>query len=216
MFQKRDHYTLQELLQENYTDLDLYREKPLMFRRGRQFLLVEPVSYGDHPAFLKAMAELVIRYRQIFAEIDFLSSANYNDQSVIKDLTTKVLLFNADKNYRKFMKDVERFIVRWAFFAEEQGNDVRRIKGTRICRRFLADFKADEIIHILFAMFVFNYDIVKKKTLEFFALFADEATSAKRKSSSTSRRKAFRLPKFSEQPFSKSVWRSLEKRSRMH
>ena len=217
MFEKKEHYTLQELLQENYTDLDLYREKPLTFKRGRLYLLIRPVSYGEHPAFLKEMGRHVIKYRQIFGELDFLSSSNYKEKSIIQDLTTKVMLFSAGRRYKRFMRETESFILRWGYFAEERNGKIIRTSPSLLAkRRFLSEFQADEIIYILFLMFVFNYDIVKKKTLSFFALFQDEnRNSAKRKSSSISKRREFRLPKFSEGPFNKSVWRSLEKRSKM-
>ena len=47
MFEKKDSFNLKELLQDNYTDFDIIREKPMVFKVGDVMIIISPVTVRD-------------------------------------------------------------------------------------------------------------------------------------------------------------------------
>lgn len=176
---KLNGYSLIELIRENYTDMDDFREKPLVFKRGDSFLITEPVKFGVHPAFIKDMDYMLRRYKFIFAEIKFLSAFNYKDASIIEKTIDQIKLFSTHKNYDKFLKAVERFLIRWGYFAKNISEEIIvRFEKKKEIKNFLSGFSVDEIIHIFFVMICFNYDIPKKKIFQALDLFNPNSEKA--------------------------------------
>lgn len=214
MFEKKNFYSISELLQENYTDLDIIREKPMVFKVGKIYIVIQPVTVGYHRKFLKDMIRILNKYYWIFVDLEFLSSQNLRDENVITDLISKVKIHSSNRKYKKFLKESVKFISKWGYYAKIKNEKVKRIKGKV---KILNGFYADEIIHMLFVMFVYNYDLVKKNCLQFLKMFQGRESSAKSTSRlDTSRRQRERvvMPKFSTKPYSKGTLKIFEKQSK--
>jgi hypothetical protein len=208
---------LTELLQDNFTDLDIYREKPMTFKNGEIILVIKPVGFIEHDKLLKDMAQLLIRYFEIFNTVDELTAYNYKANEAIKILINKMAIYTATKKYSKFKKDASKFICKWAFISKEK--KVIELKhDKRLCKKFLKIIEPSEFIYILFLIFVFNFDIVKKNTIEFLKMFQSEGVmNSKQDIQLTgSKDKVVQMPKYSEKPFSKSILKLLEEQSRMN
>ena len=69
---KQTQLKLTDLMQDSHTDLDLYREKPVVFDNKEMLLIVKPVLFREHDTFLKEMAELIFEHYTIFPNRRFL------------------------------------------------------------------------------------------------------------------------------------------------
>ncbi len=210
---------LTDLMQKNFTDLDIARDEPFKFKSGKWLLIVDSVRLLEHDKFLVDMFRLLMRHKQIFYHIDFLTSYNLKDENEIKRLINQVLVFQANKTYSDFIMDSVKFICRWAKVARIRGESVDNPKkSVRRARKVLLTMKPDTFIYVLFLVFVRNYDIVKKNTLGFLQMFMPEgATSSPTEtSSSASKREVPRMPKFSATPYPESTLKIFEQQSKMH
>jgi hypothetical protein len=218
MFEKKNKYNLKELMQENYTDMDIIRERPLVFKMGKVHIVIQPVKWLDHPYFLKTMAKMIMKYHTIFANLEFLSIYNYKENEAIKKLINEVTLFSNNKLYSKFIKDCVKFIKEWGFVAygdeENESIEIQKIKSEKI----FEDYRADEIIYMLFAIFVFNYDLVKKKTLEFLTMFKAEKKGKTKRGTFGSglKSKVTKMPKYQDSPYNKRILQLFEQQSKMN
>ena len=96
---------LTELLQDQFPDLSIARDKPLIFENEKGLILiVKPVLYIKHDIFLKDMAKLIIDHYEIFGTLEFLDSDNYMDKETLNKLVAKISIFTANKLYSKFKK----------------------------------------------------------------------------------------------------------------
>jgi len=223
MLTKKTQVDLTELMQENFTDLDLFREKPFVFKSGKCFLVVAPVTVREHDKFLKHMCKMVLKYYEVFQNLEFLSSSDFKDKETVSRIVKEVNLFNADRNYGKFMKSAEDFIARWAFvttqqkgnvvLAYEPGNivsalflGIKRRHNSYRCRMMLRSIMPDEFIYILFLLFVYNFEIVKKNLVHFLEIFKLEAIGKGKSSKHMAMLKTSEIlgliPEFSAKPYS--------------
>jgi len=218
MLNAEKRQSLTEMMQNHFTDLDIERDEPFRFRSGEWMLVVDSVRLLEHDKFLIDMFELIMRYKQIFYNIDFLTAHNLADQNEIKRLVDQVMVFQANVQYTKFIRDCVKFISRWARVAKIRGEMVGAPKRSerRACK-IVEDMKPDVFIYVLFLVFVRNYDIVKKNTLGFLQMFMPEGTSNTQTgtSSSTSKREVPAMPKFSPTPYPRSVLKIFEQQSKL-
>lgn len=215
MFDKQTQYKLTELMQNNFTDLDQYRERPFVFRNGKIMLIVKPVSYKEHDWFLQDMATLVMKYNKIFQNIDFLNAYNFTDKDAVNTIIKKVSIFTANKQYSMFKKDAGKFIIRWAFVSKIKKNIIPK-HNKRLCKKFINLIEPSEFIYILFLLFVFNFSLVKKNTIEFLKMFQIESIGKTDMSSTSTSKEAAQMPKYSEKPYSKSTLDLFEQQSRLN
>ena len=156
-------YSVHEILQEQVTDFDIVREKPLTFMASGKYLVCAPVRYYNHGRFVQELTRLLTNYYEIFQKVEFVTSANFKNENEMLRAVQQVTLFSASKDYRKFIaKEIPAFIKRWAYTIRG-----KRIVKIRNAKRLLKGFSSDELLQVFFAIFVFNYDIVKKKTFDF-------------------------------------------------
>jgi len=206
MFEKKDSFNLKELLQDNYTDFDIIREKPMVFKVGDVMIICAPAMAKDSPLFLKQMSHLILEYYEIFENLEFLASHNFRDKNIVKDLIDKVTVFTASKKYSRFIKDAIDFIYEWGYTVKGKGKKVVRIKSRP--KRILNNFHADEILYMLFVLFVYNYELEKKNCLEFLKIF--ELQEPREKSSVLTgnlktQKERVVMPKFSTKPYNKET-----------
>jgi len=215
MFEKSS-YNLKELLHENFTDFDIIREKPMVFKVGEIMIIIAPVKVKDSPLFLRQMTGLILKYYEIFANLEFLSAHNFKDENIVKDLINKVTIFTADKKYRKFIKDVIDFIYQWGFTVKGKNEKIVRLKNKS--KRILNNFHADEIICMLFTLFVYNYDIEKKNCLEFLKVFSlqeQKGKSSQPADTSKTQKERVVMPKYLEKPYSRETLDIFANQSKM-
>ena len=218
MLNKQTQLKLTDLMQDQYTDLDIYREKPFTFKAGKLILIVAPVKYIEHDIFLKEMAKIIIANYEIFSNIEFLTHQNYKDKDAVEKLVDKVKLFTADYNYKRFKKQAAKFICRWAFVTKQREN-IKLKHNKRLCKKFLNETDPSEFTYILFLIFVQNFDCVKKNLLELMKIFnkdliVESSTQTGTSSDGISRRVVV-MPKFSREPFSQSDLNLLEQQSKL-
>jgi hypothetical protein len=215
----KDKVLLTDLLQNGYTDMDIYREEPITFRDKNLMLVVKPVEFMKHDVLLNDMAKLITRYNNIFAQIDELNAYNYDNKDAVKELINKIGLFSTGKYYRNFKKDAFNFVCKWAYTGKVQ-KVVNLKRSKRQAKKFLSYVEPSTFIHILFLLFVFNFDIVKKNTIEFMKMFQEESgkkgSQRSGMSSQPSKNKAAVMPKYSTRPFNKLTLDLLEKQSEMN
>ncbi len=219
MLNAEKRQALTEMMQSHFTDLDIARDEPFRFKCGEWLLVVDSVLLLEHDKFLVDMFSLLMRHKQIFYHIDFLTSYNLKDQNEVKRLVNQVLVFQANKTYSQFITDSIKFICRWASIARVRGEYVGTPKRSkRRTRKLLMRMTPDVFIYVLFLVFVRNYDVVKKNTLSFLQMFqlTDGTSSQTATSSSTSKREVPVMPKFSATPYPESVLRIFAQQSRMH
>jgi len=208
---------LTDIMQEDYTDLDLYREKPIYFDNKKYILIVKPVSFKNHDIFLCEMARLIFANYDIFAALDFLNSYNYKDKNAVNTLIEKIGIFTADKKYTKFKKDALKFIAKWIYISKRKETLTPK-HNKRKARKCLDDIEPSEFIYILFLLFVYNFDIVKKNSIEFLKMFRGgieiEGQKLENSSFGTSK-KVLAIPKYSPKPFSKSTLKLIEEQSKL-
>ena len=215
--EKSHTYSAEEVLQNNVTDFDIMREKPLSFRAGAEFLICCPVRYYEHPAFIKDLVRILARNREIFQKVEFISHLDYRDKNVIADAINQITIFNEAKSYDKFItKDVPRFIKKWARtiprsdIKKYESGKVERIQfveiSNRQAKRILSNFTADELLEILMTIWVFNYDVVKKKCLSFIQKLSVDMSGTQESMEHAKllkEQKKVDMPKFSMKPYSK-------------
>jgi hypothetical protein len=219
MITKRVQLELTNLMQDQNTDLDIYREKPFVYDNGRGLLLiVKPLSFLEHDIFLKAMAKLIISYYEIFMNLDFLSNQNYKDKDTINNLTAKVGIFTADKKYRAFKKSAIKFVTKWAYVSKKK-NKIDLNHDKKLCKKIIKTMEPSDFIYILFLLFVYNFDIVKKNLLGFMEMFKQDVTLEYNLQTGISSRgileKVVAMPKYSVEPFNKSTLDLLEQQSKI-
>jgi hypothetical protein len=215
---------LTDLMQKNFTDLDIARDEPFKFRSGKWLLIVDSVRLLEHDRFLLGMFEIVQKHFQILANVDFLTAYNLSDQNVIRKLIDQVQIFKAAVGYSQFLRQSVKFVCRWASVAKVKGEgaEMRVVAGpkrnARWARAAIESMAPDEFIYVLFLMFVRNYDIVKKNTLSFLQMFVPElnTNTQTETSSSASKKEVAPMPKFSPIPYPESTLKIFEQQSKMH
>jgi len=216
MLTKDKQISLTELMQKNFSDLDIERDEPFKFRSGKYILVLETVKLLEHHQFLEAMYRLITRYSQIFYNVDFLSAQNFNETGAIQKLSKQVMVFQATKSYKKFIEDSMEFVARWGYVAKIKKNMVSKIeRSPRLAKKVLREMTGDLFIYVLFLCFVRNYDIVKKNALNFLQLFKPDGLPQKETSSQRSRREVPQMPKYSPSPYPESVLKIFEEQSKM-
>jgi len=223
-------HSAKEVLQENITDFDIMRERPLAFRAGGNFLICSPVKYYEHPAFIKDLIKMLMNYKDIFVKVSFLSSIDYKDQSAIQNAIDQITIFNETKMYKKFIqKAVPTFIKRWGKTIRQK--DIKKFEAGKIdkidyvkltsrsAKKAIDNYSADELLYILMAIWVFNYDIVKKKCLFFMAslnLDTENTQEFIKLRESSTKSKPVVMPEFSMKPYSKETLKIFAKQSKMN
>jgi hypothetical protein len=212
MIQVREHlYNVQEILQEHITDFDIMREKPLTFCAGGHYIVCAPVRFYEHGMFIRDLVRSLTRYAEIFQKVEFLTSGNFQEQSAVSRAIGQVTVFSNSRQYQEFIsREVPAFVKRWALTIKG-----KKLVKIRNARKLLGPFSADEILQVFFTLFVFNYDIVKKKTFDFLARLQ---TGQLRNTtpSGSGMGKVFVMPKYSEKPYSKQDLELFEKQSTMN
>jgi hypothetical protein len=211
---------LTDLMQKNFTDLDIARDEPFKFRSGKWLLIVDSVRLLEHDKFLMGMFEIVMANYQILANVDFLTAYNLSDQGVIRKLIDQVQIFKASVGYGKFIKQATKFVCRWASVAKIDGDRIVAgpKRNPRWAKAVIKSMEPDVFIHVLFLMFVRNYDIVKKNTLGFLQMFVPELNMNTQTGTSSSalKKEVPRMPKFSPTPYPASTLKIFEQQSKMH
>lgn len=217
MFEKRAKYlySVKEILQENVNDFDIMREKPITFRAGGQFLVCCPIRYYEHPRFLNDMTMLLVKYSEIFSKAQFLNSKEFRRKTQIERAVATVTLFSHKKYYKNFIrKEIHNFIRKWSFAIKNE----KLVKISRWkAKKFLSAFSVDEILQIFFTIYVFNFDIVKKKTSEFLSqIILPESQQNTTISNITTKSSAPKIPRYSAKPMRKSDLDSLDQMRTEH
>ena len=203
-------------IQNNFSDLDIYRETPFVFESEKFNLIIKPVTISEHANFLRGMVNLMVLYYEIFNNLEFLSTQDYTEKDTVNKLVAQVKIFSGNILYKKFVKDVSKFIYKWAFI--QKGKKLFHSK--RKSKKIVQNLEPDQFIYILFLLFVFNFDIVKKNTLEFLKMFSDEKITTPMTDGVSSltgnMKKDTPMPKYSKRPFSKLTLDLLEQQSKMN
>jgi hypothetical protein len=210
-----------ELLQNQVTDISILREEPIVFNNSEYrniILIVKPVLFKEYDKFLRSMSLILIKNYEVFKEVSFLSIANYDKEESIEDVIKKVTLFNASKEYKRFKKQAFKFIQQWSFVTKKR-RFIKLKHNKRLCKKYIDGTDPSEFIHILFALFVMNFDIVKKNLLEFLRVFQknydiNSTTQMDISLHGTSQRGVI-MPKYSPRPFNESTLNLLEQQSKM-
>lgn len=224
-------YSATELLQNNVTDFDIMREKPLSFKAGAEYLVCCPLRYYEHPAFIRDLLVILEKNKEIFVKVEFLSHLDYRDKNAISNAINQITIFNDTKGYKKFItKDVPRFIKKWGRTLSkkdlkkfEQGK-LERIEFIKMnnkqSKNILSKFTADELLQILMSIWVFNYDVVKKKCLLFIQKLSldlnDMPESTKQQILQKGQKEKVVMPPFSMKPYNKEILDIFAKQSRMN
>ncbi len=193
-----------EILQEQYTDFDILREKPLVFKAGDQHLVCAPIKWHEHPEFILDLSKMLTRYFAIFKNIEFLSTELMKNEGAVKNLISQVMVFQNTREYKRFVKkDMPSFIIRWAITIEnEKFVRISKLKA----RTILEPFHIDELLQVLFTLYCFNYDLVKQNTLDFISRLSVGGNGQARSTSSASTTATERqMPKYSSRPYPKST-----------
>lgn len=208
-------------MQDQFTDLAILREKPLVFTNSvdnRLVLVVKPVLFKEHDKFLKDMATLIVNHYEIFSTLDFLNHQTYKDQEAITAIIDHVQVFTADIRYTIFKRQATSFIKRWAYVSKKKRTVVLK-HNSRLCKRFLNNTEPAEFLHILFLLFVMNFDIVKKNLIELVKIFQTDLTIESSIPTGISSHgiseKVVLMPKYSVRPFNESTLNLLEQQSKM-
>lgn len=219
MLLKNKKIKLTELLQDQFPDLSIARDKPLIFENGEKglLLIIKPVLYMEHDIFLKDMAKLILKHYEIFGTIDFLNSDNYLDKNAMEKIISKISIFEANKKYSLFKKDTVRFLSRWAYVTKKK-RMVKFEHNKRLCKKYLKHLDPSEFINILFLTFVRNFDIVKKNLLELMKIMhitIQNSNPQMGMSSPGMLKEAVVMPKFSQKPYPESTLNLFEQQSKM-
>lgn len=223
MLDKSKRTELTELMQNQFTDIAIIREQPIVFENSYDsniILVVKPVLFKEHDKFLRDMADIIIDNYEILDEVSFLSVNNYSDQESVQDIISKINIFSADKQFTKFRKDAVEFIEKWAFVSKKK-KYVTLKHSKKLCRRYIDNTEPSEFIHILFSLFVMNFDIVKKNLSEFLSVFKKnihldtKSTTPTDTSSHGTSQKEATMPKYSREPYNESTLNLFEQQSKI-
>jgi len=206
-------YSVKEILQENYTDFDIVRERPLTFHSGGQYLVCAPVRYYEHPRFIKELCSIIGGFHEILSKVEWLSSQDYKEDPAVTRAVNQITLFSNTASYDRFInKALHGFISRWAYTIRK--NKLIRIPR-RKAKRILGCFSVDELIQVFFTIFVFNYDIVRKKNFDLFRRLRGNPADTMYSGSSGEKR-TVQMPKYSPGRSSRSTLELFVQQSRMH
>lgn len=207
---------IKELLQNNYTDLDILKEKPIAFVKGEDVIIAQPVKFIEHDEFLQEMSGLLMKYYEIFKQIDLLTMFDYKKAGVLEQVVNSLTIYQASKKYSKFIKDTIKFCAKWCYVSKKSNTYAKRSKWR--AKKVLRELNPAELIYLLYVLFVFNFDIVKKNTIHFLAMFTGQEISKEQWQSGTSSvgtsKKVLIMPPYSESPLPASVLDLLEEQSR--
>ena len=224
-------YSAKEVLDEQVTDLTIMREKPLTFKVGGSYLIIAPIMYYEHPAFIRDISNMLLKYKEIFTKVEFLTTITYTDPNAIQDAINQITIMNITRNYKHFItKGVPRFIRKWGktidkkAIKEYEKDPLAYVEFIPIeygqTKKILQHLQVDELLHILLMLWVFNYDIVKKKFLSFIQLLKLDTENiqkyTKQMKTLNKEREPVVMPKFSMEPFSENTWKIFEEQSRMN
>lgn len=206
---------LTDEIQNSFSDLDIYRERPFVFESEKYNLIVKPVTIKEHVLFLKQMVNLMVKYYEIFRNLEFLSTQNYKEEEIISKLVSQVKIFSGKVMYKKFIKDSSRFVYRWAFIQKKK----KIFHSKKKSKKIIDNLEPDQFIYILFLLFVFNFDIVKKNILEFLKMFQGgielQTPIDGDTYSTTNMKEVIVMPKYSKKPYSKQILDLFEQQSKM-
>lgn len=171
MFERK--YDLKELLYENHTDLDILRQKPLVFidKLGNH-LVIEPVRYFEHPLFMKMMGALLMEHKWAFDQIDFLSHENFESEESINEAINQLAILKVGEEYEKFIKDSHDLIFRWGkVFIKNTENELIEVEyeegeDDKERTAIVGNFHIDEFFRILLTLIYYNYFLVKKNLMD--------------------------------------------------
>lgn len=219
MFKLNDNMiSPKEILQDHFTDFDILREKPLVFKAGDCHLVAAPIMWKEHPEFIVDLGKILSRNLDLFQNVEFLSASVMRDQSAITKLISQVRVFQATRQYKKFiLKDMPKFIMRWAWTIDGNEDEEKFIPlndNKKKAVKILDAFHVDELLYVLFAIFCFNYDLVKQNTLDFISRLSVGGTGqALQTSSASSTKTVCQMPKYSAKPYPKSTLELFERQS---
>jgi hypothetical protein len=218
MLNKDKRIKLTELLQDQFLDLDIVRDKPLILEnRQGLFLIIKSVLYIEHDKFLKEMSQLILKYYDIFGTVEFLDSDNYRDLDTIQKMSSKISIFTANKKYSNFKKDSIKFVCKWAFVSKKK-NVIKIKHKPSLCKKYLKWLDPSEFIYILFLLFIMNFDIVKKNLIEFMktmGIMIKGSNTQKDTSFPGTLKGVVTMPKYSKKPYPRSILNLLEQQSKM-
>lgn len=201
---------IKKFLQEQYTDFEIMREKPLVYRTPAGSLIFKPVKYFDHPRFIRDLSLMITGYYSIFQKLEFLSNENFKNKDEISRAITQVTIFNSTKLYQDFVVvALPRFISTWSIYSKDNKKISKCSK--RKMRKVLSYFTTDELIEMFLCLFVFNYDIVAKKN---FAVLKRLGLTKAQDTTSTGqlqKKKVVQFPKLTLKPLPKSDWELIER-----
>ncbi len=207
-------YDVQSLLQERSTDFDIMRERPLIFSARGKHLVCAPVKWREHPAFVQDLTRTISRYIEIFQKVEFLSSDEFKNSGAIDGALKQIAVFDGTRQYDRFIrKGLPDFLRKWAFTLDRKEKKLIKL-SRRSLNNILDCFSVDELLEVFFAIFVFNYDVVKKKTFDFLTrlqIVPSQPTTSL--DSFTGTRPESPMPKYSPKQFSKSDLESLAQQS---
>ncbi len=222
MIKVNEHlYSVKEILQEQTTDFDIVREKPLTFKAGGHYLVCAPVRYYEHPQFIKDLTEIIGGYYEIFQKIEWLSSENYRDDNAISRAVHQVNIFDNSASYGNFIRKVlPGFIQRWGYTIRQdklfRADALIRIPRMR-ARKILSAFSVDELLQVFFTLFVFNYDIVQKKNFDLLSrLQSGGSRQLMTLSDGSRKKKTLRMPNYNAGRYSESDLQVFEDLSRLN
>lgn len=160
---REDLYEVRDILQENFTDFDIQRQRPLVFKAGKEYLVCAPVQWKRHPAFIQDLSRIIAFHLEIFEKVEFLTSVEVQNKDAIGKAITQITIFNGSRQYERFVKnDLPSFIRKWAFTLNRKNEKIIPL-SRRKAGKILSSFLVDELLEVFFAIFVFNYDVVKKR-----------------------------------------------------
>jgi len=210
-------YDVKSLLKERCTDFDIMRERPLIFSAGGAHLVCAPVKWKDHPAFIQDLTRTIARYYEIFEKVEFLSSDEFKNAGALERAVSQIALFDGTRQYEQFIKKgLPAFLQKWAFTLDKKEQKIVKISKRKLS--YVLDcFYVDELLEVFFAIFVFNYDVVKKKTFDFLTrlqIVPSQPTTSLDSFTGTNQESP--MPKYSPKQFSKSDLAQLEVLSRLN
>jgi hypothetical protein len=217
MLNKATQLKLTDLLQDQFSDLDIYREKPFVYdNKEGLYLIVKPVAFNEHDIFLRQMSELIIKHYEIFSKVDFLNHQDFRDKNAVDELVGKFNIFEANRSYTRFKKQATKFMLRWAYVTKK-AIYIKLEHNKRLCKKILKTMEPSDFVYILFLLFTYNFNLVKKNLLELIKMFNPDIATELNTQTDTlcpgTSRKAVVMPKYSTSPFSASILTLLETQS---
>jgi hypothetical protein len=204
-------------VQNSVTDFAQVRHDPEVFKSGKQMLVVMPVLFRDHPAFIKDLAIMITIYSEIFKKLEFLSLEAMKKTNLVSRMIHQVTIFGNTKQYKHFVrKGLPEFLIKWCFTVNKKQTKFIKIKKYR-ADKILNSFTIDELLKIFMYLFAFNYDAVKKNIWDLLQKILPMGSIQNRADTMSSgtikKTLAEVLPRFSIAPFSKSDLKRIEQQS---